>query len=88
VVPNLNAGSASVAYTFVNPIIGLSTLIGQYLIADEVSKLFQLDYLVQGTWAAPQVIPLDTKGRPLDDNILKDIRDKSLLRQQQNPNKK
>ena len=88
VVPNLNAGSASVAYTFVNPIIGLSTLIGQYLIADEVSKLFQLDYLVQGTWAAPQVIPLDTKGRPLDENILKDIRDKSLLRQQQNPNKK
>ena len=88
VVPNLNAGSASVAYTFVNPIIGLSTLIGQYLIADEVSKLFQLDYLVQGTWATPQVIALDTKGRPLDENILKDIRDKSLLRQQQNPNKK
>jgi uncharacterized protein (TIGR02099 family) len=88
VVPNLNAGSASVAYTFVNPIIGLSTLIGQYLIADEVSKLFQLDYLVQGTWASPQVIALDTKGRPLDDKILKDIRDKSLLRQQQNPNKK
>lgn len=88
VVPNLNAGSASVAYTFVNPIIGLSTLIGQYLIADEVSKLFQLDYLVQGTWASPQVIALDTKGRPLDENILKDIRDKSLLRQQQNPNKK
>jgi uncharacterized protein (TIGR02099 family) len=88
VVPNLNAGSASVAYTFVNPIIGLSTLIGQYLIADEVSKLFQLDYLVQGTWASPQVIALDPKGRPLDENILKDIRDKSLLRQQQNPNKK
>ncbi|MBU3600312.1 TIGR02099 family protein [Polynucleobacter sp. 30F-ANTBAC] len=88
VVPNLNAGSASVAYTFVNPIIGLSTLIGQYLIADEVSKLFQLDYLVQGTWAAPQVIPLDNKGRPLDANALKEIRDKSLLRQQQNPNKK
>ncbi len=88
VVPNLNAGSASLAYTFVNPIIGLSTLVGQYLIADEVSKLFQLDYLVQGTWAAPQVIALDAKGQPLDENKLKEIRDKSLLRQQQNPNKK
>ncbi len=88
VVPNFNAGSASLAYTFVNPIIGLSTLVGQYLIADEVSKLFQLDYLVQGTWAAPQVIALDAKGRPLDENKLKEIRDKSLLRQQQNPNKK
>jgi uncharacterized protein YhdP len=88
VVPNLNAGSASLAYTFVNPIIGLSTLVGQYLIADEFSKLFQLDYLVQGTWAAPQVIALDAKGQPLDENKLKEIRDKSLLRQQQNPNKK
>jgi uncharacterized protein YhdP len=43
VVPNFNAGSASLAYTLINPIIGLSTLVGQYLIADEVSKLFQLD---------------------------------------------
>lgn len=88
VTPNLNAGSASVAYTFVNPIVGLSTLVGQYLFADEVSKLFQLDYLVQGTWDKPQVIVLDRKGKPIDENQLKDIRDKSLLKQQQNQNKK
>mgnify|MGYP006266599799 CR=1 FL=1 len=87
VVPNLNAGSASLAYTFVNPIIGLSTLVGQYLIADEVSKLFQLDYLIQGTWATPQIIALDSKGKPINESQLKEIRDKSLLRQQQNPNK-
>ena len=87
VVPNLNAGSASVAYTFINPIIGLSTLVGQYLIADEVSKLFQMDYLIQGTWATPQVIALDSKGKPINESQLKEIRDKSLLRQQQNPNK-
>ncbi len=87
VVPNFNAGSASLAYTFVNPIIGLSTMVGQYLIADEVSKLFQLDYLVQGTWASPQIIALDNKGKPLDEKQLKDIRDKSLLKQQ-SPSKK
>ena len=88
VSPNFNAGAASLGYTFINPIIGLSTLVGQYLIADEVSKLFQLDYLVQGTWATPQIIALDSKGNPLDEKQLKEIRDKSLLRQQQNPNKK
>ncbi len=88
VVPNFNAGTASLGYTFINPIIGLSTLVGQYLIADEVSKLFQLDYLVQGTWATPQIIALDNKGNPLDEKQLKEIRDKSLLRQQQTPNKK
>jgi uncharacterized protein (TIGR02099 family) len=87
VAPNLNAGSASLAYTFINPIIGLSTLVGQYLIADEVSKLFQLDYLIQGTWATPQIIALDNKGKPINESQLKEIRDKSLLRQQQNPNK-
>lgn len=87
VVPNFNAGSASLAYTFINPIIGLSTMVGQYLIADEVSKLFQLDYLVQGTWANPQIIALDNKGKPIDEKQLKDIRDKSLLKQQ-TPTKK
>ena len=87
VVPNFNAGSASLAYTFINPIIGLSTMVGQYLIADEVSKLFQLDYLVQGTWANPQIIALDNKGNPLDEKELKEIRDKSLLKQQ-TPTKK
>ena len=87
VIPNFNAGSASLAYTFINPIIGLSTLVGQYLIADEVSKLFQLDYLIQGTWATPQVIALDNKGKPINESQLKEIRDKSLLRQQKDPNK-
>ena len=83
VLPNLNAGSASVAYSFINPIVGLSTLVGQYLFSDEVSKLFQLDYLVQGTWDAPQVIVLDKKGKPIDENQLKEIRNKSLLKQQE-----
>jgi uncharacterized protein (TIGR02099 family) len=87
VVPNFNAGSASLAYTFINPIIGLSTMVGQFLIADELSKLFQLDYLVQGTWANPQIIALDNKGKPLDEKQLKEIRDKSLLKQQ-TPTKK
>jgi uncharacterized protein YhdP len=87
VIPNFNAGSASLAYAFINPIIGLSTMVGQYLIADEVSKLFQLDYLVQGTWANPQIIALDNKGKPLDEKQLKEIRDKSLLKQQ-TPTKK
>ena len=88
VLPAFNAGSASLAYTFINPIIGLSTLVGQYLISDEVSKLFQMDYLVQGTWANPQIIALDNKGKPLNAEQLKEIRDKSLLRQQQNQIKK
>jgi uncharacterized protein YhdP len=88
VLPAFNAGSASLAYTFINPIIGLSTLVGQYLISDEVSKFFQMDYLVQGTWANPQIIALDNKGKPLNAEQLKEIRDKSLLRQQQNQNKK
>jgi uncharacterized protein YhdP len=72
-----------VAYSFINPIVGLSTLVGQYLFSDEVSKLFQLDYLVQGTWDAPQVIVLDKKGKPIDENQLKEIRNKSLLKQQE-----
>jgi len=46
-----------------------------------------MDYLIQGTWATPQVTALDSKGKPINESQLKEIRDKSLLRQQQNPNK-
>jgi hypothetical protein len=42
---------------------------------------------VQGTWANPQIIALDNKGKPLDEKQLKEIRDKSLLKQQ-TPTKK
>jgi hypothetical protein len=45
----------------------------------------QTDYLVQGSWENPEVIPLDQKGQPLDAKTLNTIRTKNLLKEQTKP---
>jgi len=80
VYPKVNLGGTSVAaFYFVNPIVGLSTLVGQFLLTSGVNKALQADYLIQGSWKSPEIIPLDQKGQPADPEMLKNIRRKSLL---------
>jgi hypothetical protein len=45
----------------------------------------QTDYLVQGSWENPEVVPLDQKGQPLDAKTLETIRTKNLLKEQTKP---
>ena len=80
IYPRINFGSASLAaFYFVTPIIGITTMIGQYLFSAGINKAFQSDLLIQGDWKNPEVIPLDQNGKPVDPEILKNIRRKSLL---------
>jgi len=80
IYPRINFGSASLAaFYFVTPIIGITTMIGQYLFSAGINKAFQTDLLIQGDWKNPEVIPLDQSGKPLDPEILQSIRRKSLL---------
>ena len=82
ITPKLNLGTASVAaYYFINPFIGLSTLVGQYLISTGVNKIYKSDYLIQGSWKSPEVIALDQKGQPIDSEKLNTIRRKGLLQE-------
>jgi hypothetical protein len=69
----------------VNPIIGASALIGQYLMSNQLNRTLQTDYLVQGSWDKPDVIPLDQNGQPLDPKIIETIRSRNLLREQKMP---
>jgi len=45
----------------------------------------QTDYLIQGSWENPEVVPLDQKGQPLDAKTLETIRTKGLLKEQIKP---
>jgi len=86
VFPTIDAAAGSVVAAFViNPIVGLSALVGQYLITNQINRAMQTDYLVQGSWADPEVIPLDQKGQPIDSKTLDNIRSKSLLKEQVKP---
>ena len=87
VFPTLDATAGSIVAAFVvNPIVGLSALVGQYLITNQINRSMQSDYLIQGSWGNPEVIPLDQKGQPLDPKTLETIRQKALLKEQTKPN--
>jgi uncharacterized protein (TIGR02099 family) len=85
IFPTIDASAGALALFAVNPIIGASALIGQYLINNRLNRTLQSDYLVQGSWDKPDVIPLDQNGQPLDPKIIETIRSRNLLREQKMP---
>ena len=86
ILPTIDATGGSLAAFAINPIIGIGAVIGQYLITNQINKTMQSDYLVQGSWENPEVIPLNQKGQPLDQKTLDGIRRKGLLKEQTKPN--
>ena len=86
IFPTIDATAGSLAAFAINPIVGLGVLVGQYLITNHINRNLQSDYLVQGSWDKPEVIPLDQKGQPIDTKTLDSIRSKNLLKEQSKPN--
>jgi uncharacterized protein (TIGR02099 family) len=86
IFPTIDATAGSLAAFVINPIVGIGAVIGQYLITNQINKTMQSDYLVQGSWENPEVIPLNQQGQPLDQKTLDSIRKKPLLKEQTKPN--
>ncbi len=86
IFPTIDATAGSLAAFAINPIVGLGALVGQYLLTSQINRSLQSDYLVQGSWDDPEVIPLDQKGQPIDTKTLNSIRSKELLKEQSKPN--
>jgi uncharacterized protein (TIGR02099 family) len=85
IFPTIDATAGSLAAFAINPIVGLGALVGQYLITNQINRNLQSDYLIQGSWDKPEVIPLDQKGQPIDAKTLDTIRSKHLLKEQSKP---
>ena len=85
IFPTLDATAGSLAAFAINPIVGLSVVVGQYLLTNQINRAMQSDYLVQGSWSNPEILPLDQTGQPLDHNVLDNIRTKGLLKEQAKP---
>jgi len=85
IFPTIDATAGSLAAFAINPIFGLGALVGQYLITNQINRSFQSDYLIQGSWENPEVIPLDQKGQPIDSKTMNLIRNKELLKEQAKP---
>lgn len=67
VVPEINAGSASLVAAYINPVIGLSTFLAQLILRKPLIDAATSELLIDGTWLDPRVTKVDRKNRPPPD---------------------
>jgi uncharacterized protein YhdP len=62
ILPNLDAGTASlVAGLAVNPAVGLTAFIAQWLLQNPLSRASAQEFLVDGSWTNPHVTRVDPR---------------------------
>jgi uncharacterized protein YhdP len=66
VIPDINAGGASLVYSAVNPLIGLTTFLAQYVLRRPLMESNTQQFHVDGTWAEPRVtqVPFKSDVKP------------------------
>jgi len=62
VVPEFNAGTASLAYAAINPALGLGSFLAQALLRKPLMAANTREFHVTGPWADPKVEKIDHKG--------------------------
>lgn len=55
VIPEINAGAASVAYGLVNPVLGLGSFLAQLFLRDPLMRAFTMEYEISGSWKDPSI---------------------------------
>lgn len=55
VVPEINAGTAALIATAINPVIGIGTFVAQFLLSQPLQAASTQEFRISGTWADPQV---------------------------------
>ena len=61
IVPEVNAGAASLAYAAINPIIGIGTFLAQLFLRSPLTEAGTRELHVTGTWADPKVEQVEHK---------------------------
>ncbi|MFM1859360.1 MAG: hypothetical protein RL133_860 [Pseudomonadota bacterium] len=55
VLPELNAGLASLGYALINPAIGLGSFLAQFVLRDPLRQILAYEYALTGPWDDPTV---------------------------------
>lgn len=66
VVPEINAGSASLIASVINPVVGLTTFLAQWVLRRPLAEATTQEFLIDGSWADPKVTRV--QGRAAADN--------------------
>ncbi len=60
VVPEINAGTASLIATWINPAVGLGTFLAQVLLRGPMIAATTQEFRITGSWSDPQMSKVDT----------------------------
>ena len=63
VVPEINAGTASLITAVINPVIGLGTFLAQVFLRDPLTKAATQEFHIDGSWADPKVTKVTGSSR-------------------------
>ena len=61
VVPEINAGTASLIATVINPAIGLGTFLAQYFLRRPLIEATTQEFHIDGSWADPKITKVEKK---------------------------
>ena len=62
VVPEINAGTASLVATMINPAIGLGSFVAQLFLRQPLMRAATQEFHIDGTWADPRVTRVNRRG--------------------------
>jgi uncharacterized protein YhdP len=61
VVPEINAGTASLVATVINPAIGLGTFLAQMFLREPLMRAATQEFQIDGTWADPRIVKINRR---------------------------
>ena len=63
VVPEIDAGTASLIATVINPAIGLGTFLAQIFLRRPLTEAATQEFQIDGAWADPKITKIDRRAR-------------------------
>ena len=66
VIPEINAGTASLLASVINPAIGVGTFLAQMFLRQPLMRAATQEFHIDGTWADPKITKLARRTAPLD----------------------
>ena len=70
VIPEVNAGTASLLVAAINPVVGLGSFVAQYILRRPFMAAATKEFLIDGTWTDPRVVEVPFKPAANSDEAL------------------
>jgi uncharacterized protein YhdP len=61
VVPEINAMTASLVATAINPVVGLGSFLAQVFLRGPLAAAATQEFRIEGTWADPRIVRMERR---------------------------